>query len=101
MVSAPIVPMFSFIMYLFLEQIVSSMTKKELAAYAKAGAVAEEVFSAIRTVTAFGGQEKEAKRSDRYCILCFVPKRLAHLCSYRSKQYKISLHFARCFSSLT
>ena len=39
------------------------MTKKELAAYAKAGAVAEEVFSAIRTVIAFGGQEKEAKRS--------------------------------------
>jgi ABC transporter transmembrane region len=39
------------------------MTKKELAAYAKAGAVAEEVFSAIRTVIAFGGQEKETQRS--------------------------------------
>ena len=39
------------------------MTEQELAAYAKAGAVAEEVFSAIRTVVAFGGQEKEAKRS--------------------------------------
>lgn len=39
------------------------MTSKELKAYAKAGAVAEEVFSAIRTVVAFGGQKKEALRS--------------------------------------
>ncbi|KAM9308184.1 ATP-binding cassette sub-family B member 5-like [Gastrophryne carolinensis] len=39
-----------------------SLTSKELAAYAKAGAVAEEVFSSIRTVVAFGGQEKEIKR---------------------------------------
>ena len=38
------------------------MTEKELAAYAKAGAVAEEVFSAVRTVVAFGGQDKEVKR---------------------------------------
>jgi ATP-binding cassette subfamily B (MDR/TAP) protein 1 len=38
------------------------MTKKELDAYAKAGAVAEEVIGAIRTVTAFGGQEREAQR---------------------------------------
>ncbi|GFR64849.1 multidrug resistance protein 1 [Elysia marginata] len=40
----------------------ASMTSKELEAYAKAGAVAEEVFGAIRTVVAFGGQEKEAQR---------------------------------------
>ena len=38
------------------------MTKKELSAYAKAGAVAEEVFGAIRTVVAFGGQQKENDR---------------------------------------
>lgn len=38
------------------------MTSKELESYAKAGAIAEEVFGAIRTVVAFGGQEKEAKR---------------------------------------
>jgi ATP-binding cassette, subfamily B (MDR/TAP), member 1 len=38
------------------------MTKKELDAYAKAGAVAEEVLGSIRTVVAFGGQEKEAAR---------------------------------------
>ncbi|KAH0627478.1 hypothetical protein JD844_003227 [Phrynosoma platyrhinos] len=35
---------------------------KELAAYAKAGSVAEEVLTAIRTVIAFGGQKKEIQR---------------------------------------
>ncbi|XP_040208744.1 ATP-dependent translocase ABCB1-like isoform X2 [Rana temporaria] len=39
-----------------------ALTSKELTAYAKAGAVAEEVLSSIRTVVAFGGQEKELKR---------------------------------------
>ena len=40
----------------------TSFTTKELAAYAKAGAVAEEVLGAIRTVVAFGGQAKEVVR---------------------------------------
>ena len=40
----------------------ATMTTKELKAYAKAGAVAEEVFGSIRTVTAFGGQNKECDR---------------------------------------
>jgi ATP-binding cassette subfamily B (MDR/TAP) protein 1 len=40
----------------------SSFTDKELHAYAKAGAVAEEVLAAIRTVIAFGGQKKELER---------------------------------------
>uniref|UniRef100_A0A8C8SGP0 ATP binding cassette subfamily B member 4 n=1 Tax=Pelusios castaneus TaxID=367368 RepID=A0A8C8SGP0_9SAUR len=43
-------------------KILSAFTDKELAAYAKAGAVAEEVLAAIRTVIAFGGQKKEIKR---------------------------------------
>ena len=38
------------------------LTAKELKAYAKAGAVAEEVLGAIRTVYAFNGQQKECKR---------------------------------------
>lgn len=38
------------------------MSNLELKAYAKAGAVAEEVFLAIRTVVAFGGEKKEAER---------------------------------------
>ncbi|KAK3108334.1 hypothetical protein FSP39_005774 [Pinctada imbricata] len=44
----------------------SSMTDKELAAYAKAGAIAEEVLGAIRTVVAFGGQEKESQRYKKH-----------------------------------
>ena len=39
-----------------------STATKELAAYAKAGAVAEEVLSSIRTVVAFNGQDKECIR---------------------------------------
>ncbi|KAM6202323.1 ATP-binding cassette sub-family B member 5 [Rhynchocyon petersi] len=43
-------------------RMVISLTSKELSAYSKAGAVAEEVLSSIRTVIAFGGQEKEIQR---------------------------------------
>ncbi|KAF4019990.1 hypothetical protein G4228_011616, partial [Cervus hanglu yarkandensis] len=43
-------------------RIVISLSNKELNAYSKAGAVAEEVLSSIRTVIAFGAQEKEIQR---------------------------------------
>ncbi|XP_068179994.1 ATP-dependent translocase ABCB1 isoform X2 [Antennarius striatus] len=43
-------------------KIVASFTTKEQAAYAKAGGVAEEVLSSIRTVFAFSGQNREIKR---------------------------------------
>ncbi|KAM5271800.1 ATP-binding cassette sub-family B member 5 [Ctenodactylus gundi] len=43
-------------------RMVISMTSKELSAYAKAGAVAEEVLSSIRTVISFGAEEKEIQR---------------------------------------
>ncbi|XP_015263372.1 PREDICTED: multidrug resistance protein 1-like [Gekko japonicus] len=43
-------------------KVLSSFTSKELAAYAKAGSVADEVLAAIRTVVAFGGQKKEIQR---------------------------------------
>uniref|UniRef100_A0A8C9TE90 ATP-binding cassette, sub-family B (MDR/TAP), member 4 n=1 Tax=Scleropages formosus TaxID=113540 RepID=A0A8C9TE90_SCLFO len=43
-------------------KVMTSFTSKEQTAYAKAGAVAEEVLSAMRTVVAFGGQKKELKR---------------------------------------
>uniref|UniRef100_A0A667FHT1 ATP binding cassette subfamily B member 4 n=1 Tax=Lynx canadensis TaxID=61383 RepID=A0A667FHT1_LYNCA len=46
-------------------KILSSFTDKELLAYAKAGAVAEEVLAAIRTVIAFGGQKKELERYNK------------------------------------
>lgn len=43
-------------------QLVGLTSGAELKAYARAGAVAEEVLGAIRTVVAFGGQEKECER---------------------------------------
>ncbi|XP_048195905.1 ATP-dependent translocase ABCB1-like isoform X2 [Perognathus longimembris pacificus] len=46
-------------------KILSAFTDKELMAYAKAGAVAEEVLAAIRTVIAFGGQNKELERYNK------------------------------------
>ncbi|MED6267613.1 Multidrug resistance protein 1, partial [Characodon lateralis] len=42
--------------------LLANFTTKEQSAYAKAGAVAEEVLSAIRTVYAFSGQKKEIER---------------------------------------
>ncbi|XP_055387506.1 multidrug resistance protein homolog 49-like [Condylostylus longicornis] len=43
-------------------KIQSSLTEKELKSYSRAGAVAEEVFSGIRTVVAFSGEKKEEER---------------------------------------
>ena len=40
----------------------ASLQNKEQGAYAKAGSVAEEVLSSIRTVSAFGGEDKEVER---------------------------------------
>ena len=39
------------------------MTIIELKAYIKAGTIAEEVISSIRTVLSYNGQEKEIERS--------------------------------------
>ncbi|XP_034042603.1 bile salt export pump-like [Thalassophryne amazonica] len=47
---------------------VARLTGQELKAYAKAGAVADEVLSAIRTVAAFGGEEKEVQRYNRNLV---------------------------------
>ncbi|XP_044044202.1 bile salt export pump-like [Siniperca chuatsi] len=47
---------------------VAKLTGMELQAYAKAGAVADEVLSSIRTVAAFGGEKKEVQRYDRNLI---------------------------------
>jgi len=43
-------------------QLTNAYTKKELAAYANAGSIAEETISAIRTVVAFGCQRREIER---------------------------------------
>ncbi|XP_067459605.1 bile salt export pump isoform X2 [Thunnus thynnus] len=47
---------------------VARLTGQELRAYAKAGAVADEVLSSIRTVAAFSGEEKEAERYDKNLV---------------------------------
>ncbi|XP_053548248.1 ATP-dependent translocase ABCB1-like [Bombina bombina] len=45
-------------------KLLAMFTTKELLAYAKAGAVAEEILTAIRTVVAFNGQEKAIAKYD-------------------------------------
>ncbi|XP_047455984.1 bile salt export pump isoform X2 [Mugil cephalus] len=46
-------------------KVVAGLAGRELKSYASAGTVADEVLSSIRTVAAFGGEEKEAERYDR------------------------------------
>lgn len=46
----------------FVAKMQSSLTERELRSYSSAGSLAEEVLSSIRTVIAFGGQEKEVQR---------------------------------------
>ncbi|KAI8515408.1 Multidrug resistance protein 1 [Branchiostoma belcheri] len=46
----------------------SAFTEDEQAAYAKAGGVAEEVLSSMRTVAAFGGEKKEEKRYNAHLV---------------------------------
>ncbi|XP_053483597.1 ATP-dependent translocase ABCB1 isoform X1 [Ictalurus furcatus] len=43
-------------------KVLGTLTSRELTAYAKAGAVAEEILVAIRTVVAFNGQKKALQR---------------------------------------
>ena len=43
-------------------QIQANVSQEESEAYSKAGSVAEEVFSAIRTVVSLGGERKEIQR---------------------------------------
>ena len=43
-------------------QLLTRISKNEMDTYGIAGAMAEEVLAAIRTVTAFGGQQKEVER---------------------------------------
>ena len=46
----------------FFLQISARLSKQELSAYGKAGTIAEQVLSSIRTVVAFGGQKSETER---------------------------------------
>ncbi|XP_062869573.1 bile salt export pump isoform X2 [Trichomycterus rosablanca] len=61
---SPLIGLGAALMALF----VAKLTGRELQAYAKAGAVADEVLSSIRTVAAFGGEKKEVERYDHNLI---------------------------------
>ncbi|XP_071944971.1 ATP-dependent translocase ABCB1-like [Antedon mediterranea] len=52
----------------FMAITITSFSKKEQTVYAAAGSVAEEVLSCIRTVVAFGGEQKEAKRYSKELV---------------------------------
>ncbi|CAH1238854.1 ABCB1 [Branchiostoma lanceolatum] len=58
MAVSPLLGIVAFLM----TKLASAFTEDEQAAYAKAGGVAEEVLSSMRTVAAFGGEKKEEKR---------------------------------------
>ncbi|KAJ8405347.1 hypothetical protein AAFF_G00318200 [Aldrovandia affinis] len=62
--TSPLIGVGAALMALF----VAKLTGRELLAYAKAGGVADEVLSSIRTVAAFGGEKKEVERYDRNLI---------------------------------
>uniref|UniRef100_A0AAZ3QUP6 ATP-binding cassette, sub-family B (MDR/TAP), member 4 n=1 Tax=Oncorhynchus tshawytscha TaxID=74940 RepID=A0AAZ3QUP6_ONCTS len=57
-------PVLGFSAFIF-SKVLTSFTSLEQSAYAKAGAVAEEVISSVRTVFAFGGQQKEITRYEK------------------------------------
>ncbi|KAF8767828.1 ATP-dependent translocase ABCB1 like protein [Argiope bruennichi] len=54
-----------------LTKVQAAVTREESEAYGAAGAVAEEALSSIRTVVAFGGEQKEIQRYDK----CLAPAR--------------------------
>uniref|UniRef100_A0A9J7YMR1 ATP-binding cassette sub-family B member 5 n=1 Tax=Cyprinus carpio carpio TaxID=630221 RepID=A0A9J7YMR1_CYPCA len=49
-------------------KILASLTSKELTAYANAGAVAEEILFAFRTVVAFNGQKKAVEKYEKNLV---------------------------------
>lgn len=49
-------------------QISNKFSREELESYGASGSIAEEVLSAIRTVVAFDGQEKEISRYNQHLI---------------------------------
>ncbi|NP_001118128.1 ATP-binding cassette, sub-family B (MDR/TAP), member 11b [Oncorhynchus mykiss] len=62
--ASPLIGVGAALMALF----VAKLTGQELQAYAKAGAVADEVLTSIRTVAGFGGELKEVERYDKNLI---------------------------------
>ncbi|UJR23295.1 hypothetical protein I4U23_026311 [Adineta vaga] len=55
-----------FLAIIISSRIIGKMVSRELKAYGKAGAVAEEVISSIRTVLCYNGQERERHRYEQH-----------------------------------
>ncbi|CAG2181529.1 unnamed protein product, partial [Oppiella nova] len=51
-----------------MNKVQATFARKEVESYAAAGSVAEEVISGIRTVLAFGGQQKESSRYESHLV---------------------------------
>lgn len=49
-------------------KVTTSLTSLEMQKYSKAGSIAEEVLSSVRTVFAFGGEDKEVQRYDKNLV---------------------------------
>ncbi|XP_071446273.1 ATP-dependent translocase ABCB1 [Hetaerina americana] len=49
-------------------RVTSVLSRKEVEAYGKAGSIAEEVFSSIRSVIAYGGLDKESERYSKNLV---------------------------------
>ncbi|XP_056649122.1 ATP-dependent translocase ABCB1-like isoform X3 [Diorhabda sublineata] len=58
----------SVISFSFINVLTTRLAKNEMEAYGASASIADEVFSLIRTVTAFGGQDKETKRYQKNLI---------------------------------
>lgn len=70
----------------------TNLKEREMEAYGKAGSVAEEVFSSIKTVMAFSGQKKEIERfvalvSDAVLLLFY--KICFDCCTGMTKNWRI------------
>ena len=63
-------PLLAFTGYIFFA-VTTKYSKEELDAYAKAGDIAEEVLSSIRTVAAFSGQIEELARYTANLMVIF------------------------------
>lgn len=68
----------------------AKLTGRELKAYAKAGAVADEVLSSIRTVAAFGGEKKEV---ERFVQTNYKESLVYFSCSNIALEYTSEIHF--------
>ena len=66
------------------------MTSQELKSYAKAGAIAEEVFSSIRTIFSYNGGNYESRRS-----VIINESISSHQCVWRFNRYEKHLKSAK------